>query len=393
MITEENITIDKIINDYNSKILSYPVNELSGGLVQGKLGVLYYLMFVYMDTKKVVYFDKITDILMDIFNSLQNPEGSDLLNDSSYAEGISGLGFVITKLIENDLLDEEYKEQIPVLSQIAYAYAIKMIDIDNYDFLHGSIGVLLFLLKVKNKELFNGIVDKLHQKSKESVLLFSTVSDNPYISDINFGFPHGYLSTIKILNDAKKAFGAHNVYDAVIDKCITKIMKHINTNYKVDGIHIIKPHKVYLDEGKLIEHQNNRLAWCNSDLSLIFLLSKIDLGTKNTQYNELIELIGENVIKRKEMNVTGIENHHWCHGSSGVAQLFSELHSLLGDRKYLEAHEYWINRTVQYLKEGILNELTERDMSLFYGKLGALLVLQSYQKDFTTEWKEAFLIN
>ncbi len=393
MITQEKMTIDKIVNDYNSKILSYPIKELSGGLVQGKLGVLYYLMFVYLDTKKVVYFDKITDILIDIFNSLQNPEGNDLLNDSSYAEGISGLGFVIATLIENDLLDEEYNEQIPVLSQIAYEYASKMIDIDNYDFLHGSIGILLFFLKVKNKDLFNGIVDKLHQKTKESVMLFSTVSDNPYISDINFGFPHGYLSTIKILHDAKKVFGENEVYNVIIDKCITKIMKHINTSYEVDGIHIFKPHKVYIDEGKLIEHQNNRLAWCNSDLSLIFLLSKMDLGSENSQFNELIELIGENVIKRKDMKVTGIENHHWCHGSSGVAQMFSELHKLLGEDKYLDANNYWVNRTVQYLKEELLNDLTERDMSLFYGKLGALLVLQSYQKDFPIQWKEVFLIN
>ncbi|MFY7670885.1 lanthionine synthetase LanC family protein [Tenacibaculum sp. MEBiC06402] len=393
MVTNEKMSIENIINDYNSKILSYPIHELPNGFVQGKLGVLYYLMYVYIDTQKVIYFDKITDILMDVFNTIQNPEENALLNDSSFAEGISGLGFVISELINNDLLDEEYAEQIPVLSEIAFDYASKKLEQNNYDFLHGSIGVLKFLLKVENQNLFNQLVNQLLKKSKESVLLFSTQSDDPYISDINFGFPHGYLSIIKLLLDAKITFGAHKTYYSVIDLCVSKIMKHIDKKYEVDGIHIYKPHKVYINNGKLIEHQNNRLAWCNSDLSWVFLLSKIDSVNNTSNYNQMIDEIGSHLIKRREMHVTGVQNHHFCHGSSGIAQLFGELYEYTKDKKYNEAYNYWTQRTVNYLKEDLFNDLTERDMSLYYGKIGALLTLYSYQKEFPQGWKEAFLIN
>ncbi|MCH2032698.1 MAG: hypothetical protein MK202_04175 [Tenacibaculum sp.] len=390
MVTQETLTINDIINEYNSKITSYPIDQLSEGLTQGKLGVLYYFLFMYIDTKKTTYLDKITDILMNVFNSLQNPDGNELLNDSSYAEGISGLGFVIDELINNDLLDDEYGEQIPVLCQIAYEYSIKMIQKDNYDFMNGSTGVLWFLLKVKNRELFNGIVEKLQEKAITAEYLFSTVSDNPYISDMNFGFPHGYLSIVKVLNDAKKVFGANEMYDQISEKCITTIMSNLNEEYTVDGIHIYKPHKLYLKEGRLTEHQNNRLAWCNSDLSLAFLLHKIN---KSSDYSQILQDIGDNLVKRKEMNVTGVENHHFCHGSSGIAQLFLELYHLTKDEKYLDAHQYWIARTVSYLSQDMSKELTERDMSLFYGKLGALLVLNSSLKGTNKGWKQAFLIN
>lgn len=393
MVTQEKMSIDAIIKEYNSKIISYPTQDLPYGFVQGKLGVLYYLMYVYLDTQKAIYFDKITDILMDVFNTIQNPDQNSLLNDSSFADGISGLGFVISELIANDLLDEEYAEQIPILSQIAFEYASKKLDQNNFDFLHGSIGVLIFLLKIKNQDLFDQLVNQLLEKSKESVLLFSTQSDDPYISDINFGFPHGYLSTIKLLLDAKNTFGANELYDIVIDLCVSKIMKHIDKKYVVDGIHIYKPHKVYIDNGKLIEHQNNRLAWCNSDLSWVFLLSKLDSVNHTTQYQKIIDEIGNHLVKRKEMNVTGVQNHHFCHGSSGIAQLFGELYDFSKDEKYSKAYNYWIQRTITYLKEDMLHNLTERDMSLYYGKLGALLTLYSYQKEFPQGWKEAFLIN
>jgi lantibiotic modifying enzyme len=393
MVAQEKMSIESLINDYNSKILSYPIQDLPSGFIQGKLGVLYYLMYVYLDTQKVVYFDKITDILMDVFNTIQHPDQNDLLNDSSFAEGISGLGFVISELINNDLLDEEYGEQIPILSQIAFEYANKKLEQNNYDFLHGSIGVLIFLLKIKNQDLFDQLVNKLLKKSKESVLLFSTQSDDPYISDINFGFPHGYLSTIKLLLDAKTIFGTNKMYDTVIDLCVSKIKKHIDKSYEVDGIHIYKPHKVYIDNGKLIEHQNNRLAWCNSDLSWVFLLSKIDSVNNTSKHNQIIDEIGNHLVVRREMKVTGVENHHFCHGSSGIAQLFGELYEYTKDKKYQEAYNYWTQRTVNYLKEELFNDLTERDMSLYYGKIGALLTLYSYHKEFPHGWKEAFLIN
>lgn len=393
MIATSKLKLTELIACYNEKIIAFPHEELSDGLVQGKLGLIVYLLMMYEQKKEEVYVEKITAILSLVFKSLENPQENSLLSDSSFAEGVSGLGWVMQLLIEKEILDEEYEAQIIILNEIAFEYAQKNIVKNNFDFLNGSIGVLKFLEKSKNKILFNQLVDTLYDLALNSENLFKTASSDPYISDMNFGFPHGYLSIIKILLNAQLSFGTQSKYQFIIDKCIAKIMSHIDEDHKIDGIHIYKPHKIYYKNEELIAHQNNRLAWCNSDVSWIYLLSKIDYQNKESKYKTFINTVGDNVVKRKKMNVTGIENYHFCHGSSGVAQLFSELYKITEDEKYKEAHQYWVAKTLAYLEDDLSKEITVKDMSLYYGKLGALLMLCDHQGIFPQDWKEVFLIN
>jgi len=393
-LTDNKLRVLKLLTHYNKKIISFPYEKLPDSLIKGKLGLVLYLCMMYEQNQDEIYIEKITEILSVIFKSLETTDGNSLLSDSSFGDGLSGLGWIILMLIEKGLLDEEYRDQIVVFNEIAFEYADKYLDKNNFDFLYGSIGVLMFLEKSKNKVLFDKLVDKLYTISLTNKDLFSTASENPYIGDMNFGFPHGYLSTITILGNAQVSFGDNKKYQKIIDKCINRIMNHVEEDYKVENINIYKPHKIYYENKKLISLQNDRLAWCNSDLSLIYLLSKIDHQTKKFKYKAFVNKVGDSVVKRKSMNVTMIKDDHFCHGSSGVAQLFSELYGITGDKKYKESQEYWVDRTIQYLENDLSKkELTRGDMSLYYGYLGALLMLCSDQGFFSGDWKEVFLIS
>lgn len=371
MILAEN----EIIDIYLEKINNYDLKSISDGLTQGKLGLIIYYLSLYKKNSEEIYLEKIGSILEQIFQNLENNNLNNLYRNNSISSGLSGLSYVINLLIEEGVLDDEYLSEVLKINSIVFESTKETISINNFDYLNGAIGNLWYLFRMGEYDSLFILIDVLNEKSEKDDYLFYTDSEDPYVNAMNFGFAHGYLGFVNLLLSITDKLGNSKNIDALIEKLFAKILEYVDYNYKVEDINIYKPYKIYLDKGFLKVHQNNRLAWCNSDLTFSYILLKAGQILKNDFYNELGKKIGLETVKRKSMNVTGVENDHFCHGSSGVAFLYEKLYQITNEDLFNNASGYWKDRTKSYLLANKENEFQERDMSLLYGRIGSLMVL------------------
>ncbi|KUJ60373.1 hypothetical protein AR687_18190 [Flavobacteriaceae bacterium CRH] len=377
MIYKINETEDKaidLIESYNKKILAFDFNSITDDLLRGKLGVIIYLLSLYETTNDTVYVDKIAELLESIFENCDTQAENSLYSNATLSYGITGLGYVLTILMEFGILDENFKQQIDTISEIVYEKALKMVSENNFGYFNGSIGILFYLITVNDAQKIDNIIDLLFERCKNDEFLFYTEMDDSYVEGMNFGLNHGHLALIQTLltiseSNSKALF--------IINSCLKNINSNLDYDYKVEHTHIFKPYKIFFKENALVRHQNNRLCWCNSDLSFSYILQRTGMLLKNPVNLSLSEIIGKETTKRKTFKTTGIENHHFCHGSSGVAQLYKELSLLDPEEYYEESYNYWIDRTLVYMSIDNNDDLTSSDLSLLYGKLGTLMVINN----------------
>ncbi len=367
----ENKTTD-IVDLYNEKILAFDFSLIPDDLLTGKLGVILYLLSLYENTKESVYLDKIAELLEIIFENCDENTENNLYSNSSLSQGISGLGYVLSVLIKSKILDSEFGRQIDTISEVVYERTLKMISENNFGYFNGAIGNLFFLLSVNDNEKASAIIDVLFERSNTDTHLFNTEINDLHADGMNLGLNHGYLSTIKILLDFSKN---DDKSVSIINKCLKTILTNLDYDYLVEGVHVFKPYRIYEENNTLKKHQNNRLCWSNSDLSFSYILHKAGIILNNTNYTELAETIGKETTKRRVFQNTGIENYHFCQGSSGVTQLYQGLFQQNPKLSYKESHGYWLDRTISYLESEKENPLVAKDLSLLYGKLGALMVI------------------
>lgn len=367
----ENKTTDTV-DFYNEKILAFDFSLISDDLLTGKLGVILYLLAVYENTNESVYLDKIAELLEIIFENCDEKTENNLYSNPSLSYGISGLGYVLSLLIKSDILDPEFERQIGAISEIVFERTLKMIAENNFGYFNGAIGNLFYLLSVNDHQKANDILDVLFERSNTDQHLFYTEINDLYVDGMNLGLNHGYLSTIKILLDFSKKDPKSL---AIIDKCLKTIVSNLDHDYLAENVHVYKPYRIYEEDNALKKHQNNRLCWCNSDLPFAYILHKAGIILNDNDNIQLAEMIGKETTKRRVFQNTGIENHHFCHGSSGLALLYQELFQLSPKTWYKESQEYWLDRTISYLESEKDNPLDVKDLSLLYGKLGSLMVI------------------
>lgn len=361
----------EIVECYRNKLLLSDFNTISDGIAQGKLGLVIYFLAQYKHNKNQLYLDKISDLLEAVFENCNSNSANSLFSNGTLSYGATGLGMVLASLLKSGLIDASFRQQIEEINEFVLEKTLLMIEHNNFSFLEGSIGNLFYLNNIKDQEKVDLIIDTLKQKSEQDRYLFYSRTDDPYMDGINLGLNHGYLSTVKTLLLCK---GNHHA-KALIQQCINVLIQHIDYSNDEKGITIYKPYSLQEEGGELKPFQNNRLCWCNSDLSLSYILYKTGRIQRNKSYIALAEKIGAATTARKVFENTGVENYHFCHGSSGLVQLYQQLYSWSGKEFFRDAENYWMERTVDYLESEITRPLIASDLSFMYGKVGALLVV------------------
>lgn len=372
-------------SEYNEKILNFNFSEMKDDdLFKGRLGIVNYLSSFYETTSDERYIQKISELLELILLNIEKNSDSNLLKNSTLLSGAAGLGFVLKDFIQKELIDEEdFAEQLKIIDEIIFENTLKFISEEYYDYLSGPIGNLQYFLNSSGDHNVRTILKHLESISNNGKE-FYTQSENVFTQGYNFGLKHGHLGIVKTYIDYLTKYGENQYITNTIDQLLQNIIDNLDFNYTIDGTHIFKYYNIYEENGHLIKRQNNRLSWCNSDLTFSYYLLKAGKILKKENYINLAEKIALETVKRTTFETTGIESHHFCHGSSGLAFLYDSLYKIDNRPEYNEASEYWIKRTHEYLKQDLDKEITANDLSWLYGgKLGALLVLNQMQNNNT----------
>lgn len=389
---------EHIVEQVNGKIAAADMDEIinTNGLFKGRLGLLVYYFYSYKFSPCQQFLDGMEKMLALIFDEIN--EGSEqFLRNASYADGLSGLGIVLTELINEDVLDETYLAQLDGLDDIMYDNCVTFINHENFDFFHGAFGIIRYFEVRGKKDCLRNVIRLLATKAYNSGTeadIFNNSVNDEYVTGCNFGIAHGIPGFLLILL---------SLYEQGIEKEYCKKLVEDGLDYilsfrnQANGISRLVnfPYNIYKEEaGARKVHINTRLAYCNSDLGITFLLLRAAKTFDNNRYEKLAMEIGVCCTQRTTFELTGVEDYHFCHGAAGVAQLYARIAGLSGESIFTDAYEYWIDRTISSLQADMKHDdISKVKLSFLHGWLGAVLAVYGYLNPELKGWDKFFLLS
>ncbi|UOX32477.1 lanthionine synthetase C family protein [Flavobacterium sediminilitoris] len=277
--------------------------------------------------------------LIDFLEHFQNSK------EVTFSEGISGNIWLLNYLVENDLIDDllpTIKEEIQDLLSLNSENFNK---ITNYDFLHGSLGLLFVANSCKKllgekfitdlvTDLLKGL--KSNERGKYYNSWMSLFKANKYIADstdINFSLSHGLPSVVIILSQINIPKNKEIVRD------ILKLIKSYKTNTNTLSLY---PSVVKV--GYEIEYKS-RLAWCYGDTGVAFAFWQAGKIFKNEEWKKEAIQIMLHASKRRDLKENLVVDAAFCHGTSGLAHIFNRFYKETGIKEFDEARWYWLAQT------------------------------------------------
>ncbi|PWV51817.1 lanthionine synthetase LanC family protein [Chitinophaga sp. S165] len=391
-------TATHIVEQVNGKIAAADLDEIihTNGLFKGRLGLLVYYFYSYKFSPDQEFLDGMERMLAIIFDEI-NDGSEQFLRNASYADGLSGLGIVLTELINEGILDETYLMQLDDLDDVMYENCITFINHENFDFFHGAFGIIRYFEVRGKKDHLTRIIQllstKAYNKGTEADIFNNSVHDE-YVTGCNFGIAHGIPGFLLILL---------NLYEQDIEKEYCKKLLEDGLDYLIsfrnqaNGISPLVnfPYNIYKETAGMRKvHVNTRLAYCNSDLGITFLLLRAAKTLDNNRYEDIALEIGNCCTQRTNFDLTGVEDYHFCHGAAGVAQLYTRIAGISGQSIFTDAYEHWINRTISSLEEDMqLEDISTVKLSFLHGWLGAVLAVYGYLKPELKAWDKFFLLS
>ena len=402
--------INTIVTSIQNRILDSNASKIDfEDILIGKLGLAQTCYQLYINQKDTKYLNKIEEILENIFEGINNGKSS-LVERPSLADGIPGLGLVINQLIQGEILDDSYTEQVQMISDTMYVKCLDAISKGNFDYFYGAIGLLFYLQEVNAQTYVEDIVDVIFAYGEKNDFLFYNQVDDTYSAGINFGFAHGSLAIIAIFLEIYNKGIQQTKTKELILKTTDALLRFKRDVMDPSGITImhegydypsIFPYNVISEKGAVIDptskstivHYTDRLGWCNSDLSRMYLLYKVGTTFNENKYIQVANGMIEEVNLRVDIKDTAISDCYMCHGTSGVAHIYKKIFDLTGEPIFYKTYTYWLEQTVNAMEKELEKQPSDKDLELLTGWLGPFFVLSDYNGQKNEGWDRIFLLN
>lgn len=402
--------IDTIVTTIQNRILDSDIKTIDfEDILIGKLGLAQtcYQLYKSQDDKR--YLHKIEVILENIFEGM-NTGTSSLTGKPSLADGMPGLGLVMNQLIEGEILDDSFAAQVQMISDTMYAKCLDTISKGNFDYFYGAIGLLFYLQEVNAQAYVEDIVQVIFDYGKKNGFLFYNQVDDLYSQGINFGFAHGSLAIIGVFLEIYNKGIQQEKTKELILKTTDALLQFKRDVMDPSGITImhdgydypsIFPYNVISENGNVIDprskstivHYTDRLGWCNSDLSRMYLLYKVGTTFNENKYIQVANSMVDEVHSRIDIKDTAIADCYMCHGTSGVAHIYKKIFDLTGEPIFHKTYTYWLEETVKAMEKELEKQPSDKDLELLTGWLGPLFVLSDYNGQESAGWDRVFLLN
>lgn len=314
----------------------------------------------------------------------------------SYGHGVSGIFSLLHYLQKNKFLDIDIEEAEKLYFNFLYTNLKVDIEDGNYDFLHGALGILyFFLFNISKKDRQPIISEFLDNLLSKAIITNNSIFWNDKFNNLpcNISLAHGMSSITLILSYIYRL----GLFQKKLKSIINLSSDFILSQKIVTAINSCYPN-INLDDKK-----EPRLAWCYGDLGIGIALWQVGF---NIQRNELMSealRIFKFSEARTDPYSNRVQDACFCHGASGIAQLYRRMYYYTRIKSFLKISDYWINETVNMSKhsdglagfKSFLNgELIMSDKSLIDGIAGIGMVLMSsllHEKD--SRWDSLFLLS
>jgi lantibiotic biosynthesis protein len=376
-----------IISKIEKNIWESISKETRIGLLNGLSGVALFYDYLHQVQPCEDYKDK----LLFIVNKINTIISEDHIS-SSLSSGLAGFGLMLLRMKNNFIeIDEEYFENLDLIIFEDFEEESKK---NNYDFLHGAMGIAFYFIERYKTNPNNQIVNILNNFSKDIINKINTsfidVLRNETNDNINYyslGMAHGVSGYMNFLIYLELHFKELK-YDikAPLNTCVTFLKLH---KKKCSITKQYYPNLVLIEDKKKI---NPLLAWCQGDLGISNALFNSGIYFKNDLVDEAIELI--NNIKHITLEESGIVDYAMCHGSIGVLVQY-QLASINFNVDYSEEIYKWytiLKKQTNDFEEFLPFQPNAlyKETNLLDGLVGLALGLLTLEKKIDTSWLEIF---
>lgn len=365
--------------------------DLSPGLLSGTAGIALFL-FYYARYLKNEY---IADKAMEFLSYSINKSEKDFRH--TFCSGVSGICWCINHLVMHKFIDKDNLEIIEVFDLHLGRNALKDSSIAYYDYLHGSCGTFIYLLKrIQNLNIKQYEREFINSLDCSKIAIENSCYWESKIGNVkNISISHGIASICVFLAKAYEL----NLNKVKAKELATQGIKFIlnQENLSTEGLISKYPSFYHVDSG-VPTNNNSRLGWCYGDLGIAFALWHYSqVFHDKTIEHKAIDIMLFSA-QRRNLNTNAVIDASLCHGTAGIALIFRRMYLNTGMIEFKEAFDYWIEQTLLMSKYpeapvGYKANMKTDSIGFLEGISGIGLVLLSFFEKEDTHWDECLLLS
>ncbi len=377
-------------------------NEMDCNIsLMGGLGgiTLFNLYFAKYKNDQEAY-EKGYNEIIEIINEINSKT-----NYGNFSTGLAGIGWIIEHLSKNDFLDVNTDKLLGELDEYLSESMLQEINVGHYDYLHGAMGIALYLIsRGKTSNIFQNLeklidrLDNLSEEDTNGIKWKSIIDHKTNEIGYNISLSHGMSSVIILLSKLYKEEINMQKTIKLVEEAVNYILGQKLNNKEYNSLYP----SFSVESSK--QQVSSRLAWCYGDLGISVALWQASqaFGRKDWEMEAVNILLHS--AKRRNLKLNGVVDASICHGTSGIAIIFKRMYGVTGIKELKDASEYWFNETIKIatIKDGLAGYKSYRseeyggsknDYGLLDGIAGIGLSLISAVSDFDPAWDECLLLS
>lgn len=360
-------------------------------LLAGKSGYLIFLrnLGIY---NKMNYEHELSQVCEAIFEDVQ--QSTPLV---SYCQGLAGLLIPLDALELQDTVDDE------LLDMLA-KNALNSASQGNFDFLHGSTGIVFALsrFRYKSSAFFDQWVSLLQSRIESypgGIRMKLYYPGHPFSENdvqYNYSISHGLAAVVIVLMELLNENQIQESNRPLIKDFITSLLKLRNPGGIETGEGLYP--SIITETGR--SHYFFRVSWCYGDLGVALMLNRYAKFSGDDSFNPQMFEILDYYSRAVDPETWEIRDADFCHGAAGLAILFHYFRKETGKPLYGETALHWYRRMLRmdsvpgglagyehYDPDGNYNS-----PGLLEGVTGIGLTILTFLQDEKPHWASSLLI-
>ena len=358
-------------------------------IYNGEFGILLFMLY-YSRFSMVKKYNQITTKYCE---TLLQKLGSGL-GQHTFCSGLSGILYLFEFLKENEFIEIDISEVKAPFEKYLIERMRNDILRNNYDFMHGALGVGFYFLKSNtNKEIIQELIDFLlstsEVDSESGGVKWKSKIEEDFIG-YNIALSHGMASIVLFLCRVIES----GFEDGKIKDLLRKTANYI-LSQEIDQKHYGSSFPNFSKESSA-PLTGSRLAWCYGDLGVAYSIFKTGILLGNQYFEgKGLTILLESTRRKNNVYEAGI-----CHGCMSMVLIYRRMFLKTNIQSFSDSVDYWLLESLRFsrFKDGpagyksYFDKNWIPDYSLLSGIPGIGLNYLSYLKDDSSSWDEMFLL-
>lgn len=329
------------------------------------------------------------------------------LKSLNFGYGLTGICWTY-QLLHNHQIIENPTDLLENVDDLVAELMMDDLKKNHFDLHYGGLGgILYFLERLVYKDVKHHLRLALLQLKENATCStgfaawsnerFKITSDSGS-TEYNFGLAHGIPSILTVVSLIYSAAIEKDTCYWLMDNSIEWLKNEMYTEKNVS----LFP-KVIRQKKTVETFPSVRIGWCYGDLGIAYSIWMAGNVTKNEAWQQYGLSIAKATCTKQDLAMIDVVDASFCHGTSGIAHMYSNLFKATGIHEFEKASLYWYGETIRMAKyeDGLAGFKTfqgegngfENEPGLLEGITGISLSLLGAFYTTTVNWDRCFLLS